>query len=68
MALGGLRNSKALHNELLQGVLRSTSGFFDTTPKGRILNRFAGDVYVVDNVFPNTIRNLIFRLFTVRQT
>ena len=35
--------AQRLHAQALKGVLRSPVAFFDTTPAGRILNRFAQD-------------------------
>ncbi|KAJ2446736.1 hypothetical protein GGF42_005616 [Coemansia sp. RSA 2424] len=40
--------SKALHGKALQRVLRAPMAFFDTTPLGRILNRFTRDVDSLD--------------------
>lgn len=47
--------SKTLHNKMLHSVLRATVEFFDTNPLGRILNRFASDVGIVDEQLPLVI-------------
>ncbi|XP_062915882.1 ATP-binding cassette sub-family C member 5-like [Mobula hypostoma] len=43
-----LRASSKLHDALLKKILQSPMKFFDTTPLGRILNRFAKDMDEVD--------------------
>ncbi|XP_061091022.1 ATP-binding cassette sub-family C member 5 [Conger conger] len=43
-----LRAASALHDKLFQKVLHSPMAFFDTTPLGRILNRFSRDIDEVD--------------------
>ncbi|XP_070396121.1 ATP-binding cassette sub-family C member 3-like isoform X3 [Dermacentor albipictus] len=40
--------SRSLHRAMLEGVLRSPVSFFDASPRGRVLNRFAGDLDFVD--------------------
>ena len=50
-----LQASKRLHNQMLRSVLRATIEFYDTNPLGRILNRFAADVGIVDELLPFTI-------------
>lgn len=40
---------RTLHDQALEGVLRATIRFFDTTPIGRVLNRFARDQEAVDD-------------------
>ncbi|XP_043270601.1 multidrug resistance-associated protein 1 isoform X1 [Venturia canescens] len=55
-AFGCLRSSILLHSELLFGTMRAPIGFYDTTPSGRILNRFGKDVDVIDNVLPLCLR------------
>lgn len=42
-------SSKYFHDNMANGVLRSPMSFFDTTPIGRIMNRFSHDISVLDN-------------------
>ncbi|NWY94272.1 MRP7 protein, partial [Loxia curvirostra] len=51
-AYGALRAASVIHDRLLQRVLKATVTFFDTTPTGRILNRFSSDLYCVDDSLP----------------
>ena len=41
-----------LHSDVLNNCLRSPMLFFDTTPIGRILNRFSKDVDLIDTMIP----------------
>lgn len=47
MAVGGVQAARLLHQALLHNKMRSPQSFFDTTPSGRILNRFSKDIYVI---------------------
>ena len=56
LAKGTLDAAVTLHRKLLYQILRSPMVFFDTTPLGRIVNRFSKDIDVVDATIPGTIR------------
>ena len=58
-AVGGLNASTKLHDNMLNSVLRAPMSFFDTNPKGRVVNRFAKDVDLVDGSIPNTFGALM---------
>ncbi|NXL30014.1 MRP7 protein, partial [Glaucidium brasilianum] len=51
-AYGTIRAATVIHSRLLQRALKATVTFFDTTPTGRILNRFSSDLYCVDDSLP----------------
>ena len=66
--LSTLQGSKTLHNNMLQNILKSPLSFFDTTPQGRILNRFGKDVDVLDTTMPMIFRGWITCLLGVVAT
>lgn len=65
--IGCLRSSEQLHSKLLYSMMRTAIGFYETTPSGRILNRFGKDVDIVDNVLPPTFRAWFFCFASVRE-
>ncbi|XP_071838678.1 ATP-binding cassette sub-family C member 4-like isoform X3 [Apostichopus japonicus] len=50
-----IRASKNLHNQMFSAVIRAPMHFFDTNTSGRILNRFAKDIGLMDENLPPTI-------------
>ncbi|XP_062546105.1 multidrug resistance-associated protein 1 isoform X8 [Armigeres subalbatus] len=67
-ALGALLAAKAMHEALLTYVLRWPMATFDTTPLGRVLNRFSKDVDTVDNVLPQLMRSFLTMFLSVVAT
>ncbi|KAG8192593.1 hypothetical protein JTE90_015226 [Oedothorax gibbosus] len=68
VAYGTLTASNALHNGMLINVLRSPMSFFDTTPIGRIVNRFAKDIDTIDVTIPMTLRSWLSCVLQVIST
>lgn len=64
-AIGALRSARNLHNGLLKNTMRLPMSFFDTTPLGRVLNRFSKDTDVIDAFLPQVMRNWIWMFFSV---
>lgn len=64
----GLRASSQLHNSLATVVLQGTMGFFDTTPLGRILARFASDMNKIDETLPQSVEMALYCAFSVAAT
>ncbi len=59
---------RKLHLIILMGVLHAPMSFFDTTPIGRIINRFAKDIDSVDTALPNAFTQAFTALITVVTT
>lgn len=58
----GTRASKVMLQDAMTRVLRAPMSFFDTTPLGRITNRFAKDVDIMDNNLTDAMRMYFFTL------
>ncbi|XP_051939169.1 ATP-binding cassette sub-family C member 10 isoform X2 [Hippocampus zosterae] len=67
-AYGALRAAAAVHDRLLDRVVKATVSFFDTTPPGRVLNRFSSDVYGVDDSLPFALNILLADVFALLGT
>jgi ABC-type multidrug transport system fused ATPase/permease subunit len=60
---GTLKASRKLHSDLIKSILYSPVRFFETTPIGRILNRFSKDIETADNSVLYSITAFIFQFF-----
>nr|CAG8556518.1 4134_t:CDS:10 [Entrophospora candida] len=58
-AISGAVAAKRLHNSALKRILRAPTKFFDTTPLGRIINRFSKDMDTVDSILPDAYRMML---------
>ena len=68
LALSGIFAATMIHKRLLVNMLRLPMSFFDTTPSGRILNRFSKDINTIDETLPNCVQDFILTLFIVIDT
>lgn len=63
--LGCWLAARQMHIVMLRAVMRAPLTFFDTTPIGRLISRFAKDVDVLDTSLPPQISDTIYCLFEV---
>jgi ABC-type multidrug transport system fused ATPase/permease subunit len=61
--LGGVRAGKNFHDRMLQSVLGAKIRFFDSTPVGRVLNRFSKDLDTIERHLPWSFEQSIRSLF-----
>ncbi|XP_046719910.1 ATP-binding cassette sub-family C member 8 isoform X2 [Silurus meridionalis] len=54
----GLRVAQELHSSLLRIIIIAPMRLFETTPLGNILNRFSGDINIIDQHIPVTMECL----------
>ena len=59
------RASKVMLHRAISSVLRAPMSFFDTTPIGRITNRFSKDVDTMDSALTDNIRFFIYIIATI---
>ncbi|XP_055346866.1 LOW QUALITY PROTEIN: multidrug resistance-associated protein 1-like [Paramacrobiotus metropolitanus] len=63
LALSCVRASRRLHSEMLHRLLRAPLSFFESTPVGRIVNRFSRDLDTLDNQLPAHFKMWLNGLF-----
>ena len=60
-AFGVIRAAHILHLRLICNVMRAPiPSFFDTTPMGRIQNRFSKDIDAIDEDIPDTFGGFLY--------
>ncbi|XP_022670317.1 multidrug resistance-associated protein 1-like isoform X4 [Varroa destructor] len=57
-----IKAAVTFHTKVLYSVLRSPVSFFETTPLGRIVNRFAKDITIVDLMVADTLHMWAFAI------
>lgn len=65
IGLGCLNSARVMHKTLLKSVFHWPMELFDTTPVGRILNRFSKDINALDNVLPDLLLLFVSQVCTV---
>uniref|UniRef100_A0A8C3AG31 Multidrug resistance-associated protein 1 n=1 Tax=Cyclopterus lumpus TaxID=8103 RepID=A0A8C3AG31_CYCLU len=64
-SIGGILASRCLHQSMLYDVLRSPMSFFERTPSGNLVNRFAKEMDTIDTVIPSIIKMFMGSMFNV---
>uniref|UniRef100_A0A6Q2ZAR5 ABC-type glutathione-S-conjugate transporter n=1 Tax=Esox lucius TaxID=8010 RepID=A0A6Q2ZAR5_ESOLU len=59
--------SRHLHMDLLKNVLHSPMSFFETTPSGNLLNRFAKEIDAIDCMIPDGLKMMLGYLFKLME-
>ncbi|KAK3841611.1 MAG: hypothetical protein J3R72DRAFT_475529 [Linnemannia gamsii] len=68
LAVARIRASDRIHAHLLENILRLPMAFFDTTPVGRIINRFSSDIFAVDVRIPSKLIDICLFGISVAST
>lgn len=64
LSLGKIKAARFLHGALLENKFHTPQSFYDTTPLGRVINRFSKDIYVIDEALPSTVLMFLGTFFS----
>ena len=65
LAMGVIFAARTLHDKLLKNILRCPMLFYDTTPLGRVINRFSLDTFTIDETIPIAVQSFLYRLLAL---
>ncbi|CAG2107573.1 unnamed protein product [Medioppia subpectinata] len=60
-----VRAGQVLHNQMMARVVRAPMSYFDTTPMGRILNRFSQEMGIVDGWVMHVLSGILVNSFAL---
>lgn len=63
--VGNVKAGKRMHRDMLMNIMASPMMFFDSTPIGRIINRFGKDIDVLDTLIPRNFEWVLDTSLTV---
>uniref|UniRef100_A0A3Q3W108 ABC-type glutathione-S-conjugate transporter n=1 Tax=Mola mola TaxID=94237 RepID=A0A3Q3W108_MOLML len=67
ISICGIIASRHLHMDLLINVLRSPMSFFECTPSGNLLNRFAKEIDAIDCMVPEGLKMMLSYVFKLME-
>ncbi|KAL0491865.1 ATP-binding cassette, subfamily C [Acrasis kona] len=65
LAFTGIQSCTTLHKKALDRVMRAPCSFFDTTPVGRIINRFSKDMETIDSQLIMNLKSFLGSFMSV---
>ncbi|GAV06013.1 hypothetical protein RvY_16055 [Ramazzottius varieornatus] len=65
LARARIQASRKSHERMLHRIMRAPMAFFDTTPLGRIVNRFSKDIDTIDISIPSNLEVWLYCLYSV---
>lgn len=68
MGYAGVRSGRNLHDDAFLRILFAPTSFYDSTPLGRIINRFSKDQDTIDNTLMDSFRMFLNTLFSTIAT
>ena len=54
-----LNSNEKIHEQMMNGLVRSPSTYFDVTPSGTLINKFSNDLGILDNSLGLPLLNMV---------